>query len=152
MWLASDILLVPSEQGSQALLSVDLLTFLRRNILVTEDVKAENLIAEPLGVHFGILSNDSFYLYKIDRILIQEPIRRSFMAVIWLRSGLPWMPKDSYSFIAISGNGTLELWVFNGAEYYLHSFAQINSLTLEAPLNSLMVKTMGERTLLFAAF
>ena len=150
MWLASDFLLIPSEQGNQILLSVDLLTLHRRNILVaSEDVKVENLIAEPLGVHFGILSNGAFYLYKIDGVLLQEPLRRSFIAVIWLRSGLSWMPKDGHNFIAISSDGSLELWAFNGTEYTLHSSAQLNLATFGIVPNTLMVKTLGERTLLF---
>jgi hypothetical protein len=85
MWLASDVLLYPLDQGNQVLPSLDLLTNNRRNFQVAiEGIKEENLIAEPSGAQFGILIRDSFYIYKIDGALLQDPIKRSFIAVTWL--------------------------------------------------------------------
>jgi hypothetical protein len=45
----------------------------------------------------------------------------------------------------------LELWVYNGKEYALHSWVELPSGTCSTLIYSLMVKTLGDKTFLFLA-
>lgn len=155
MWLASDVVvqLLQTTPIESTFLHVDLLTGARKRFSVPG--ACIGIEPEPQGMHFGIIQQDeqgtSFCLYKNDGTLLQSPIKEKYMYVIaWLRSSVPWMPKGINGFLSVSAEKGAYLWLYNGSEY-VHTTSAFMSLP-EQVILGIMVKTIGDRTLLFVAF
>ena len=153
MWLASDVVvqLLHTTAAESFFLHADLLSGTRKRFAVPGCFLG--MESEPQGAHFGVLCSgedgNSLCLYKNDATLLQTPIKgNEIEAITWLRSSVLWVPKGMNGFLSFSQRKGVALWFFNGSEYLKVS---VCPTTFPERIISVMVKTLGDRSLLFVA-